>query len=675
MNEIDPFAPEARQKKRVKYWFVPGHFRLTWVEDSFNPDISSTTADFVSRGTSHVGSSLTSKRLSWLSVGLSVILLFLFGRLVYLQLWAGEKFRALAVNNSERVLPIPAERGLIFDRTGKQLVENIPSFSLFLTPTDLPRAEFDPAARTEAITKISTLSGVPAEEINEIISKYKAYRADSVVLREDIDYETALRLRVQSAGVPGLLIAQGSKRWYGWPASAQNAYSPSSTTPLSLSHLVGYMGKLSPEELKSEYQAGYLPTDSIGKLGLEKSYEAELRGVPGRRRLQVNSSGKEQSVLAEVAPVAGKHLQLSVDSVAEAELEKIMSRYINKPGASGRGVGIVTEVKTGAVIAMVSLPAFDNNDFSGGITSSTYQGYLQNERRPLFNRAIAGLYPSGSTVKPVVAAGAMEENVISSETSFLSNGGLKIGQWFFPDWKPGGHGQTNVTKSIAWSVNTFYYYIGGGYGNFNGLGVERITSYMRKFGLGRVLGIDLPGEQTGFVPSRQWKEQTKKEMWYIGDTYNLSIGQGDLLVTPLQIAAMTGAIANGGTLNEPHLATQLIDPVSGERTDLKFEPVRRELAKPYTLAVVRQGMRECVEYGSCRQLSALPIPVSGKTGTAQWNSTKPNHAWFTSFAPSDKPEITVTVMVEEGGEGSSISVPIANEFYQWWAKNRSFGTP
>lgn len=665
MSELDPFAPEARQKKQLKYWFVPGRFRVNWVEESFYPDGSLATADFISRGTSHLGSSLSRSHRHWLSLGIAAILLSLFSRLVYLQLWSGEKYRALAASNSERVLPIPAERGLLFDRNGKQLVENIPSFSLFLTPTDLPRV---PAARQEAIAKISDIAHVPVEEINDLISEYKAYRSDSIIVREDIDYDTALRLRVESSVVPGLILAQGSKRSYGYPA--RSAVNGATTTPRSLSHVIGYVGKLSSSDLQEKYTSGYLPTDLIGKLGLEKEYETALRGVPGRRRLQVNSSGREQSVVAEVAPVAGKHLQLSLDSEAQAKLESIMNHYISASGQSGRGVGIVTEVKTGAIIALVSLPAFDNNDFSGGISSSTYRAYMADEKRPLFNRAIGGLYPSGSTIKPVFAAAALEEKIVTAQTSFESTGGLKIGQWFFPDWKAGGHGTTNVTKSLAWSVNTFYYYVGGGFGNFNGLGVERIVSYMRRFGMGRILGIDIPGEQSGFVPSRQWKEKIKKELWYIGDTYNLSIGQGDLLVTPLQIAAMTAAVANGGTLNQPHVVKELIDPVSGERTPVKADPVRTDLADPYTLAVVRQGMRECVQYGSCRQLSGLPFMVSGKTGTAQWNSAKPNHAWFTSFAPSEKPQISVTVLVEEGGEGSSISVPIANEFYTWWGHNR-----
>lgn len=666
MSELDPFAPEARQKKIIKYWFVPGRFRLNWVEESFYPDVTAATADFVSRGTSHVGSGLKPQRLFFLSLGIAIILFSLLARVIYLQIWSGPKYRALAVGNSERMLPIPAERGLIFDRNDKQLVENVPSFSLFLTPNDLPLVR-DKEKRTAAIARISELSGVQTEEINSLITEYRAYQADSVTLREDIDYETALKLRVESAAVPGLIIAQGSKRFYGFTGQAVT-----SSIPASLSHVLGYLGKLSPDELKDKYRNGYLPTDVLGKTGLEKWYESELRGQPGRRRLQVNSSGKEQTILAEVAPVAGQHLELTLDIAAQAQLEEIMNKYLSRPGSSGRGVGIVTEAKTGGIIALVSLPGFNNNDFSGGITSTTYKNYLENPNRPLFNRAVAGLYPSGSTIKPVVAAAALEENIVDANTSFESTGGIRVGQWFFPDWKPGGHGTTNVTKSLAWSVNTFYYYIGGGYGNFNGLGVERITSYMRKFGLGRMLGIDLPGEQTGFVPSRQWKEETKKEMWYIGDTYNLSIGQGDLLVTPLQIAATTGAVANGGTLNQPHLVKELIDPVSNERTPLNPEPVRREVATPNTLAIIRQGMKECVDYGSCRQLSNLPFTTAGKTGTAQWNSTKPNHAWFTSFAPVENPQITVTILAEEGGEGSSIAAPIAYEFYQWWGKNRPF---
>lgn len=664
MLEIDPFAPEFRLKKNRRDWWLRGRWRLDWIEDTYHNDTSAQTAEFVARGTSHVGSSLKIGRARWLIVGTVGLLLVLGLRLVYLQLWRGEHFRVLAVNNSERIIPIPAERGLFFDRNGTQLVENVPSFSLFLLPQDLPR---EPGERARVIARAAELSGKSESEIKQLINDYKAYSQDSITIKEDIDYDAALELQVESSDVPSIFIARGSKRLYGVPSAS----STPSTFPNSLSHVLGYIGKLDPNELKELYSQGYIPTDSIGKTGIEKEYEKYVRGMPGRRRVQVNVRGKEQTVLAETAPVAGSQLQLAIDLEYQKKLQGIMEAYMTRSGKT-RAAGIITNPNTGEILALVNLPSFINNDFSGGITSTTYKNYLDNINRPLFNRAISGQYPSGSTIKPVVAAAALEERLIDRNTAFLSTGGLGVGQWFFPDWKAGGHGITNVTKSLAWSVNTFYYYIGGGYGAFNGLGVDRLTGYYRRFGLGKPLGIDLPGEANGFVPTKAWKEATKKEPWYIGDTYNLSIGQGDLLVTPLQIAAMTGAVANGGTLYRPKLVKTVIDPATGERHDLKPEILRSPLASRDTMLTVRDGMRECVIYGSCRHLSSLPVLVAGKTGTAQWNQNKLNHAWFTSFAPYNDPEITVTILVEEGVEGSTMAAPIANDFYAWWAK---FGRP
>jgi penicillin-binding protein 2 len=229
-----------------------------------------------------------------------------------------------------------------------------------------------------------------------------------------------------------------------------------------------------------------------------------------------------------------------------------------------------------------------------------------------------------------------------------------VGPWFFPDWKAGGHGVTNVRKAIAWSVNTFYYYVGGGYESFVGLGVDRLTAWMRKFGLGTKSGVDLIGEANGFVPSKEWKEKAKGEKWFVGDTYNLSIGQGDLLVTPLQVAVYTSAIANGGVLVQPHVAMKEVAP----RTE--------HLTTPEVLKTVQAGMRDNVTEGSGRALSTMRFAVSGKTGTAQWNSNRKTHAWFTAYAPSDKPEVVVTVLLEEGGEGSSVSVPVTKEVLDAW---------
>ncbi len=229
---------------------------------------------------------------------------------------------------------------------------------------------------------------------------------------------------------------------------------------------------------------------------------------------------------------------------------------------------------------------------------------------------------------------------------------------------------TNVRKSLQDSVNTFYYIIGGGYQDFVGLGVDKITKYLRLYGLSQQLGIDLPGEQYGFLPSKAWKQEIKNERWYIGDTYNLSIGQGDLLVTPLQIASLTSIIANGGSIYKPYLAKEFIDPNSQDKKIVQPELLRDNLAKPENIELIKLGMKDCVTSGSCRRLSLLPFSSGGKTGTAQWSSKNEPHAWFTAFAPYENPKIVVTVLVEEGVGGSIISAPITYEFLRWWGKNR-----
>jgi penicillin-binding protein 2 len=270
----------------------------------------------------------------------------------------------------------------------------------------------------------------------------------------------------------------------------------------------------------------------------------------------------------------------------------------------------------------------------------------------------------------MVAAAALQEKIITRYTSVQSVGGIWIDKWFFPDWTAGGHGSTNVTKAIAWSVNTFFYYVGGGYKEFKGLGVEKLKEYFQKFGLGQKTGIDIYGEQPGFVPSPEWKEQEKNEMWYIGDTYNLSIGQGDLLVTPLQVANWTATIVNGGHVYVPHLLKSIIDPVKKTRDEILPKITNENFISPENLAIVKQGMGECVNYGSCRSLLSLPFTTGGKSGTAQWNSTKENHGWFTAFAPYNNPQIVVTVIVEEGEGGTLSAAPVVKEFLAWWGKGR-----
>jgi penicillin-binding protein 2 len=263
-----------------------------------------------------------------------------------------------------------------------------------------------------------------------------------------------------------------------------------------------------------------------------------------------------------------------------------------------------------------------------------------------------------------VAAAALAEGLIIPTTSFLSTGGLTIGSWFFPDWKVGGHGETNVGKAIAESVNTFFYIIGGGFDAFTGLGVERITSYARLFGFGSLTGLDLPNEGEGFLPSKEWKEEVKGERWYVGDTYHLAIGQGDLLVTPLQMAVALSTVANGGTKYEPHVAKAVGDQWILPKGTVLPEELRQ------AIKIVREGMRQTVTSGSARRLNSLPLAAAGKTGTAQIGGSSETHAWFTGFAPYENPEIAVVVLIEEGGEGSSTAVPVAENIFRWWYQNR-----
>lgn len=635
--------------------------KLSWVEETviFEKDTGKQIASIQSN--EYLGSSLTKKRLLFFLSILAFFYLVLVGKIFSLQIMNGAVYATKAEGNRERIIPIVAERGLIYDRNGVELTKNIPSFSLAIIPQDLPR---DKAEREKLIARLATITGQEATFISATLEEYGSYSYESIVIQEDIDYEKALMLQIQSADLPGIYIKRGSKRLY--ILGEKNNNEVVTSTVLSLSHILGYEGKLNPRELDSLYKKGYLPSDTLGKSGVEKNYETQLRGVYGKQKIEVNALGKEQSSIAEEAPQPGAQLTLSIDSKMQEQLERIMQEKMALAGKK-RGAGIVLNPNNGEVLALVSLPAFDNNDFSGGISKDKYNGYLNNPDHPLFNRAFGGNYPSGSTIKPVFAAAALQEGIINPSTSFLSNGGLRVGSWFFPDWKFGGHGTTNVRKSLAESVNTFYYYIGGGYDSFQGLGVDTMVEYLKKFHFSEALGIDVPGEVNGFVPSRDWREKSGGR-WYVGDTYNLSIGQGDLLVTPLQIAAMTSYFASGGTMYKPHVVKTITDPVSKQKEEIPTSVLVKNIVSKTHVDTVRLGMRDCALVGSCQRLASLPFTAAGKTGTAQWNAAKENHAWFTSFAPFENPQIVVTILVEEGEEGSRIAAPIAHEFYKWWGE-------
>lgn len=586
-------------------------------------------------------------------IALSVVICataLLLSRALWMQVGQAENYAALAERNRLRSTPLWPLRGVIRDRQGVILAENAPRFRVSFLPREGLR---EGVPREAALGEAGRVLGVSYATLATYASATGTAQDEPVIVTDKLPYEQAMRFATALPRLPGFRLEVHPIRRY-----------PQSTTVSSLSHILGYVGRLSREEYEKRSELGYRLTDDIGKAGIERSYEELLRGRLGERMDEVDVRGRASAFVGERPAQNGEDLTLSLDVALQAEAEKALKVGLETAKAT-RGAVVAMDPRDGSVLALVSLPAFDNNDFAGSVSSTVYQRLTADPTQPLFFRAVAGAYPSGSTVKIVMSAAALAEGVIQPQTTVLSNGGIRVGQWFFPDWKAGGHGVTNVRSAIAWSVNTFYYYIGGGYGSFEGLGVDRISRWMRQFGLGARTGIDLPSEASGHVPDPAWKLATRKEQWYIGDTYNLSIGQGDLLVTPLQVALYTSEIANGGKKLIPHL----FQSASGT-TAFSFATTTKVGAPDAAYEVVREGMRDGVIYGSGRALSTLPFAAAGKTGTAQWNSQANTHAWFTSFAPYERPEIVVTVLLEEGGEGSSVAVPVARQVLSAWNRLR-----
>ena len=589
-------------------------------------------------------------RLRAATVLFLLVTVVLFGRATWLQVVRGGAMRTSAEQNRVRQYTVPAPRGIIYDRNGHALVENVAEFQVGIIPADVPEGTEEQRSILHAVSEII---GTPVEDIERALSQVDETTTDAVPVREHVTYDEAIHLRVQLHDYPSVRVDAMPRRQY--------------TGTVSLSPVLGYTGKLSSDEwaeLKQSNAREYRFSDVIGKTGLESTYELQLRGQSERTSVEVNAQSREQKVVASDAAVPGQNLHTTLD----LELQKVLAESLQSMVTSVRSTGgsaIAIDPRTGGVLALVSEPTFDSNDFVSGLNQQKYDALLTNPKRPLFFRAIAGEYPSGSTVKPIIAAAALDQGIITPYTTIQSTGGIRIDKWFFPDWQAGGHGSTNVAKAIAESVNTFFYTIGGGTETFDGLGIDRMTQYARAFGLGAPTGVDLPGERGGFLPSKTWKEETKNEPWYIGDTYHFAIGQGDLLVTPLQMALATSAIANGGTLYKPHLV-QAMEAADGTRNEVFPEVLRNPVQNASAIATVREGMRQAVTNGSARRLQSLPSPAAGKTGTAQFGTENKTHAWFIGFAPYENPTIAIAVMVEGGGEGHAAALPVAEAGFRHW---------
>ncbi|MFH1253532.1 MAG: penicillin-binding protein 2 [Candidatus Uhrbacteria bacterium] len=578
---------------------------------------------------------------------LSAIFLFFTGRVIYLQIFQGDYYRGLAEKNRFYIEYLSAERGIITDRNDKILVENSPAFSLVMTIDRLPKNTIE---RETVFNRVIDLAGLQRADLDLLIQEYSDVATEEIVVKKDLNFERAILAMSEEENLTGFTVKFGTKRHYN-------------SSAVSFSQLLGYTGKINSQEFTTLKEDGYRRVDEIGKAGVEKSWETALHGQTGKRLIEVDAAGQAKTIFSEEPPIKGEVAKLTIDADLQVVLEKSLQTAMEKIGKQ-KGVAIVTNPNTGEILALVGLPSYDSNLFAGSIEQNVYQNLLDDPNQPLFPRAVAGEFPPGSTFKPYIATAALTEGVIIPTTSFLSAGGLRVGQWFFPDWKGGGHGVTNVYKALAESVNTFFYIVGGGFDTFTGLGVERITSYAALFGFGQPTGIDLPSEAAGFLPSKEWKEETKGERWYVGDTYHLAIGQGDLLVTPIQMAQALDTVANGGIKYSPHVVLSL----DGKPVEISGEKMSEAITE--VLPIVREGMRQCVTSGSCRQLDALPITSAGKTGTAQIGGTEETHSWFTGFAPYENPEIAITILIEEGGQGSTTAIPVAREIFQWWYNNR-----
>ena len=577
----------------------------------------------------------------------SILILGLFwGRAFWLQIKNGDYYTSMSNKNSIRFYHSRPPRGIIYDINHQAITSNTPDFSLLIIPADLP-------ARTDELNKwISQLAKIIKKDNSEIENFIKSLNKNSTepaLFKSNLDRETLMSLETNSAILPAIFINKETRRDYNG-----GGY---------FSHIIGYVGKVTGGDLKTDSYYGAL--DFIGKDGLEAQYEKELRGSPGKIAVSVNSENTILKTLIAKEAAPGNNLILSIDGDLQKFLTNALNDKIIQTNSTG-AAAVVLNVKSGEIIALVSLPSFDFN-------SQTYGEIIKDKNKPLFNRAIGGFYPAGSTIKPFVASAALAENIIDPNSKIDDTlGYIKIENQYDPDivytyrdWK--AHGFVDMRRAIAVSANVYFYVIGGGYKNIKGLGIDRIKKYLNIFGFGSNLGIDLPGESSGLIPDPSWKKLVKNEGWFTGDTYNVSIGQGDTIITPLQLASAIGAIANGGTLWRPKLVLKITDNSNNIIREFKPEPIKTNIVDESKLKVVREGLRGAITEGSAYLLNDLPIKVAGKTGTAQVTNTfRKTNAWFTGFAPYDNPEIALAIIVEGAGEGSTAAVPVAKEVFYWY---------
>lgn len=600
------------------------------------------------------GSDWYKQRITGAMLCVVAAFVILIVRLFYLQVVEGKELRRLSENNCIRLQSIDPPRGLIFDCTGKLLVDNRPSFDLSIVLKDAEPVE-------HTIAKLSQYIKVPASELWSKIARIKGISSyNPVLLKQDIGRDALAVIEVHKFDLPGVVVNVNPKRHY--------------LSKLSAAHLIGYLGEINSNELKSGKYTGPRSGDFIGKFGVEKAYEHLLWGKRGGQQVEVNVTGQVVRILKTVAARPGNNIYLTIDHRLQKRAEDLLDGMA--------GAVAVMEPATGGILALVSSPAFDQNAFVNGMSHEKWNSLISNPFRPMENKAIQGEYPPASIFKIITAIAALEEKIINEKTTFYCPGYYKYGDRAFRCWKKDGHGRVDIFKALAESCDVYFYQVG------QKLGVDRLAWYAKACGLGSPTGINLDHEARGLVPTAAWKKRRTGVTWQRGETLLVAIGQGYNLVTPLQMLVLTSAVANGGIRYKP-LIVKTIETAEGKIISTDSLHTKREIAgklpaSRQTLEIVKKGLWNAVNVrkGTATIARIDGIAISGKTGTAQVVGRKQNdtsderplaahlkpHAWFVAFAPSDEPKMAVVVIVEHGEHGSSTAAPIARELIRLYLK-------
>jgi penicillin-binding protein 2 len=592
------------------------------------------------------------KRLRIASIALLCLVSILGIRLWYLQILKGDEYFKLSENNRTRLHWLNAPRGMIDDHLGRPLVANRPYFNVTLAREDSP----NPSAKV--LNKLATILGVDINELLDRIRESEDYpRYVPFLLKEDIDWKTLVTIENHLYDLPGVRIEVLPSREYPYENLG--------------SHLFGYLGRINEKELAAQEVGVYQPNDQLGKLGLEKIYEKQLRGEPGRQYVEVDAQGFEQREVSVQKPLPGSDLKLTIDRDMQDAAEEALD------GVAGAAVAM--EVSTGRILAIASSPPLELNQFIGGISTKNWNEMMTNDLKPLTDKPIQGQYPPASTYKLVVALAGLGEGVINADTTFFCNGAMKFKGRDYHCWKKHGHGAISLERALAESCDVYFYNVG------MKVGIEKLAQYAKSLGLGTPTGVLLEHEKSGVVPNDEWKRRRFGKPWYEGETMSASIGQGYDLATPLQICEMTATLVNGGIRYRPQVVEAIMD--SDGNVVKSFEPIvdGHAMGSAKSLDLIRAGMVAAVNtpHGTASVVKMDTVLVGAKTGTGQVVKVEQykhlqdkdipykyrDHAWITCFAPADKPEIAVTVLVEHGLHGATGAGPVAKRILKEYFKD------